>query len=870
MSTRDKKHQPPRWIDLLVERFCAPHLLEQVMGDLHERYYRRVEREGVARARRMYYQEALAYLRPSVLRRERKQRRKLFSIDMLTNYFKVAFRNLFRKKVYSGINILGLSIGLACSFFILLWVIDERGYDKFHTDGDRLYQAFRHMTAGGETYTMNSLPRGIADEMKVEFPEVEETVITFLDQEFVVTNGESNYREKGGFVGETFFEMFTFPFIHGDAESALKGLTSAVVTERTARKMFGDNWHKAVGRTITIDHKKEFTITGVVHDVSENSSMQFDVLLPVEEWFAREKRFGDWWFMAYGVYAKLKEGTSLDEFNAKFSDIFNRHGDADNHEIFLQPYEDIYLYSFYRDGELVGGRIEYVRIFTGVAIFILLIASINFMNLATARSSQRAKEIGVRKVIGAQRQSLTIQFITESVGISLIAFLLAVGIVVMLLPAFNDLTGKQLSPGNMSGTYLMSITGIALMVGLVSGSYPALYLSSFKPVAVLRGTFRHGAGLVNSFRKGLVVFQFALSVLLIVSTVVVYLQLDYMRTKDLGLERENLLFVAREGALMDRYDAVAQELLMQPGIASVTASGQNPLDVGVNTTSVGWDGKTKDDKQLFYIVNAHHDFVKTMQMELLAGRDFSKSYADSMAYVINEETAKLIGTSDLYKDLIGKEISVYGDKGPIVGVVKDFSMNSLYSPIEPVVIRLYLPWATNLYVRTKQGQTQQAMESLTNVYQKFNSDYPLKYTFVDEQFEVHYRSEQVTAKLVNMFAVIALFISCLGLFGLTSFTVEQRTKELGVRRVLGASVAGIVVMLSKDFMKLVFLGFVISTPVTWYFITQWLNNFADRIEVGVWVFALAGLGAVLIALVTVSWQSIKAAVSNPVNSLKNE
>jgi putative ABC transport system permease protein len=870
MSATDEEPQPPRWIDILLERFCAPHLLEQVLGDLHERYYRRVEREGVARAKRMYYREALAYLRPSVLRRERQQRRKPVSIDMLTNYFKVAFRNLLRKKVYSGINILGLSIGLACSFFILLWVIDERGYDKFHANGDRLYQAFRHMTVGGQTYTMNSQPRGIADEMKVEFPDVEETVITFLDQEFVVTNGENNYREKGGFVGETFFEMFSFPFIHGDAETALKGLTSAVVTERTARKMFGDDWHKAVGRTITIDHKKDFTITGVVHDVPANSSMQFDVLLPIEEWFAREERFGDWWFMAYGVYAKLKEGTSLDEFNAKFSDIFNRHGDADNHQIFLQPYEDIYLYSFYRDGELVGGRIEYVRIFTGVGIFILLIACINFMNLATARSSQRAKEIGVRKVIGAQRRSLTIQFITESVGISLIAFLLAVGIVAMLLPVFNDLTAKQLTPGSMSGTYLMSITGIALMVGLVSGSYPALYLSSFKPVAVLRGTFRQGPELVNSFRKGLVVFQFALSVLLIVSTVVVYLQLDYMRTKDLGLERENLLFVAREGALVDRYDAVAQELLMQPGIASVTASGQNPLDVSVNTTSVGWDGKSKDDKQLFYIVNAHHDFVKTMQMELLAGRDFSKSYADSMAYVINLEAAKLIGTCDWHEDLIGKEISVYGDKGPIVGVVKDFSMNSLYSPIEPVVIRLYLPWATNLYVRTKQGQTQQAMESLTNVYQKFNSDYPLKYTFVDEQFEVHYRSEQVTAKLVNMFAVIALFISCLGLFGLTSFTVEQRTKELGIRRVLGASVVGIVVMLSKDFMKLVFIGFVIATPVTWYFTTQWLNNFADRIEVGVWVFVLAGLGAVLIALVTVSWQSIKAALSNPVNSLKNE
>jgi len=399
----------------------------------------------------------------------------------------------------------------------------------------------------------------------------------------------------------------------------------------------------------------------------------------------------------------------------------------------------------------------------------------------------------------------------------------------------------------------------------LSGSYPALYLSSFKPVAVMQGTFRHQSGIAVFFRKGLVVFQFALAVLLIVSTVVVYLQLHYNRTKDLGLERDNLLFVTREGALLDRYDAVAQELLMQPGVAGVTASGQNPLEVGNNTLSVGWDGKDPNNSQLFYIINTHYDFAKTMQMELLAGRDFSRAFADSMAYLVNEETAKMIGG-----DVVGKILNVYGDKGPIVGVVKNFSMNSLYSPIEPVIMRFHLQWAGQLYVRTRPGETQQALESLKAVYQKFNPDYPLQYTFLDQQFEQRYRSEQVTGKLVNIFAVIALFISCLGLFGLTSFTVEQRTKELGVRRVLGASVSGIVVMLSKDFLKLVFIGFVIATPVTWYMTNQWLQNFADRIEIGAAVFLLAGLAIILIALATVSWQSIKAAIANPVDSLRNE
>ena len=749
MSTRERKPHPPRWLDKLVERFCAPHLLEQVMGDLHERYYLRVERQGEAKARRKYWMEVLAYMRPSVFKRKVGYRPKPFSADMFANYFKIAFRNLLRKKIYSGINIFGLSIGLACSFFILLWVIDETSYDKFHKNGHQIHQAWRHFITGGQTYTMTSLPRGIADEMSAEFPEVEESVITYLDQQVVVTNADNNYRETGGYVGATFSRIFSFPFIHGNPETALQGMTSAVITERTARKIFGTDWENALGRSITVDHRKEFTVTGVLRDVPENSSIQFDILLPVEEYFASNKGRAHWYFMDYGIYAKLQEGTSLEEFNRKVGDIFNRHTDATDHQIFLQPFEDVYLHSFYRDGKLIGGRIEYVRIFTAVAIFILVIACINFMNLATARSSQRACEIGVRKVIGAYRKSLVTQFITESVAMSFIAFLLALVIVISLLPAFNHLTGKHLTPENLNGTILLGVIGITLMVGILSGSYPALYLSSFKPVAVMRGTFRLQSGIAVFFRKGLVVFQFALAVLLIVSTVVVYLQLDYNRTKNLGLERDNLLFVAREGALVDRYDAVAQALLMQPGVASVTASGQNPLEVGNNTLDIGWEGKDPNNSQLFYIINTYHDFAKTMQMELVAGRDFSKTFADSMAYLVNEETAKMIGGPvpigiGSYRDVVGKILNVYGENGPIVGVVKNFSMNSLYAPIEPVVIRLHLQWASQLYVRTKPGETQQALESLKTVYQKFNADYPLQYTFLDQQFEQRYRSEQVT------------------------------------------------------------------------------------------------------------------------------
>src|SRR5260221_9834425 len=431
---------------------------------------------------------------------------------MIRNYFTIAFRNLIGTKAYSAINILGLSVGLACSFLILLWVTDEASYDRFHENGDQIHQAWRHMTTGGQTYTMNSLPKGIADQMNAEFPEVEETVVTFIDQQLVVTNGEENFRETGGYVGATFFRMFSFPFTHGNRETALQGMTSVVVTERTARKLFGEDWNNALGKTITIDHRKEFTITGIVSDVPDNSSIKFDVLLPIEELFAREPRFVEWYFMAFNIYAKLQRGTSLDSFNAKFGDIFNRHADANDHQIFLQPFEDVYLHSVYKDGKLAGGRIEYIRIFTVVAIFLLLIACINFMNLATARSAQRAREIGVRKVIGAQKRSVVTQFMIEAMTISLIAFLVSSAFVAVLLPIFNDLTGKEFTIGNLDSTFLLGIFGISLLVGLVSDWYPALYLSSFKPVTVLLGTFLQRAGSVVSFRKGLVVFQFALSV----------------------------------------------------------------------------------------------------------------------------------------------------------------------------------------------------------------------------------------------------------------------------------------------------------------------------------------------------------------------
>lgn len=783
---------------------------------------------------------------------------------MLRNYFMIAIRNAVRQKGFAFINIAGLSIGLVCSFFILLWISDEISYDRFHKDGHRIFQVWRHMITDGQIDTWPSLGQPVAETILAEYPEVEEITWSMLSQQFVVTAGENSFRQNGGYASPAFFTVFSFQFLKGDPHKVLQDVNSVVITDRFARTLFGEDWQsrdKVIGRFITIDHRKEFAIAGVLKDLPENSSMQFDVLLPARDFTDRFGIADDWYYMCFSIYTKLHEGSPLQQINAKVVDHFIAHNQGKGTKLFLQPFEDVYLHSTYKDGQLAGGRIDYIHIFSVVAAFLLLIACINFMNLSTARSARRAREIGLRKVVGAQRRTLIIQFIAESMAMTSMSFLLALGVFFLLLPAFNELTGKHLTLSDLDLLAMLVVSGI---VGILSGSYPALYLSSFNPVVALRSSFRQRTGNVT-FRKGLVVFQFALSVMMIVATVGVFLQLDHLRKVNLGLKREGLVFVPREGALGEKFDVVVQELLNRPGVASVTSSGQDPLKIDNNTTSVRWQGKAPDSKPIFFIINASYDYVETMGMELAAGRDFSRAHTDTKNFLVNEEAAQLIGG-----DVVGKMIKVYGDEGQIVGVLKNFRMNSLYSPIDPTVIRFDPPRCGRLYVRTKAGQIPEALASLKAVCEQFNPGYPFEYTFLDQVFEQTYKSEAIMGTLANIFAVISVFISCLGLLGLTAFTVEQRTKEVGIRKVLGASIAGIATLLSADFVKLVLIGIGIAIPVAGYFMSQWLQDFASRIAMPWWLFGLAGGVALLLAVVTISFQSIRAALTNPVDTLRGE
>ena len=837
-----------------------------------------IEKEAFRRALREMgsYGEAEAEYRKvywgKLKRQHRLKDELLWRLTMWKNYGTIALRNLRKQKGYTFINLSGLAIGLACSMLILLWVQDELSYDRFHEQGDQLYRVMvNNDLSDDQTVTWHTVPKPLAETLEAQYPEITHTVLMKGRQELLFAREDQVFREQGYFAGPAFFEIFSFPFLSGDPHTALDAPRNVVISERLARKYFGSvrqAGSSVLGQTIRIENQEEFTVTGVFEDIPQNSSLQFDYVLPIETLVQGNDGFESWGYSAFLLYVRLQEGADLARINDKIKNVINDQFEGDpTTTTFLHHFGTMYLYSDFKDGQLVvGGRIAYVRLFGFIALFLLLIASINFMNLTTARSAQRAREIGVRKAVGASKGTLMGQFLAESMLLTLLAFVLALGLVLLTLPVFNTLTGKGLTLDYLDLNILLVFLGIALGTGLVAGSYPALYLSSFNVIGVLRNTVNHHLGGVN-LRKGLVVFQFAVSTLLILGTMTVSQQIDYMLTKDLGLDEENLLFMRLEGGLREQYDTFKQELLQQPGIADVTASSTNPLRVVNQTVAISWAGKDPESTNRFHYVNAHFDFAETMRMELVAGRDFSEDFsAGSVSFLINERAAEVMGL----ENPVGEQLLFWEKEGEIVGVVKDFHMTSLHAVIEPTIIRLSPNLPQMLFVRTEAGQTAEAIAGLEAVHKAFSPGYPFDFQFLDEKNAASYRSEIVVGKLSNYFAFLAILIAGLGLFGLAAFTAQQRTKEIGVRKVLGATVSNLVVLLSKDFIVLVLTAFVVTIPLSYFVMERWLNNFAYRIEIGAGIFVLTGALVVLMALLTVSYQAVKAALADPVKSLRYE
>jgi ABC-type antimicrobial peptide transport system permease subunit len=891
---------PPRWATKLLQWYCAPRLIEEVEGDLHEEFEFQVKHVGATRAKLDYVRNVIGFVRPFAIKRKRSHPLNPFAMSMLKHYFTVALRNVIRQKSFSAINIIGLALGMTCCLFIFLWVQDEKAMDNFHANGKNLYVLYQTTTSGEKVNGAYSTPYWLTyqnfntsrdkaaaigtDEMKQITPEAERMTSYATGYELpwghseTFQIGEKSQKFDGSRAGKDFFTVFSYPLIAGDANAALHDISSISISRKMAEFFFSSP-QEAIGKSIRYENKIDFVINAVFENVTSQSSLTFDFLI---NWDSQINRL-EWASPVSLTVLQLKPSADVKQVENKLNQFLQSRMDKKDPEkitVGLAPFGQRYLYSNFANGKPAEGRMVYVRIFTGVAVFILIIACINFMNLATARSIKRAKEVGVRKVVGSSRASLVSQFFGESFLLSFFALLVSVILIQVLLPSFNELTGKNIASPIAQPVYWTALIGLALLTGVVAGSYPALYLSSLKPVRILKGTLRFANSAIW-FRKGLVVFQFTLSIALVIATIVVSNQTHFVQNTNLGYDRDNIVYITMEGNINPKYALFKERALKMPGIAMVDRSTEAPHAMGfvvddtdgLKNTNTGddaikWEGK-ENVSVGFKPASVGFDFVKTMNLKLAEGRDFSKSFATDSAdaFLVNEEAVKQMGM----KDPIGKWISAWAKKGHIIGILKDYHTNTLREPIKPLILDVKeYEYFGVVIVKLEAGKTKEGLASLETVCKEINPNYPFAFQFLDQEYDKLYRTERVITKLTNFFAALGIVISCLGLLGLVMFAAEQRTKEFGIRKVLGATVSNIVNLLSKEFLALVVFSFLIAAPVTGYFMNEWLKGFAYKIELSWWIFALAGVSAITIALITISLQAIQSATVNPVKSLKVE
>lgn len=789
---------------------------------------------------------------------------------MLRNYMVSAFRGMLRRKAHHLIDILGLTVGLTASFMIFLWVADELRFDRFHEDGARIGRVMRHYHATDRIHTWQSTPLPLARTLVQEYPEIEDAVPVDYGQRllFQEVDGKA-FRMWGQFVGERFFDVFSFPLIQGDSEEALARPDAIVLSEDLAERCFGPGWRtqNLVGKTMAVEGREPFIITGVYKQPPRTSSIRQGFVASIEDARRRNPWLDQWGNSALKIYVRLSPHVTFEAANQAVQDALLVHGEVEETDVFLQPLHDIHLYTRFENGRAVGGRIETVRLFTAAGVLILLIACINYTNLTTARSSLRAREIGVRKAVGAGRRTLMRQFMGESLLVTAVAGTLAMGAIHFLAPAFSDLSGKYLETDFSDPTIVGAFLAAVAATGLLSGVYPALMLSSFNPSRVLRSLRDHRSGAAR-LRQVLVVFQFCASILLIVGTLTVYRQLDFIRTRDMGVDREHLLHLNLEGDAWTQFETFKQELLAHPEFQSITRSSQNPLSVGQSTSDPRWDGRDPEARHEIYIINADYDFVETMGVRLLRGHAFDPEWTmtGEMNFLVNQRMAETMGVDDP----VGMELRFWDEPGRVAGLVEDFHMHSIHTSIGPLIIRLDPPEARSMYARIVPGAEQRAIGVLEDVYRAYNPNRPLPYRFVSEDFAGMYSSEAVLGKVSGLFAGLAGFLTCLGLLGLVSFMSHQRTREVGIRKALGATAASIVALLSGGVVKLVGVSFLISVPIAYVLLDNWLSEFAYRIEVGWWPFLASGGVALLVAWATAGSQTLRTALSNPTETLRVE
>jgi putative ABC transport system permease protein len=786
---------------------------------------------------------------------------------MIRNNFKIAWRNLLKSKGYATINIIGLAIGMAAVLMIAIWIQNQSQFDNFYSNKDNLYRVWNKYEDVGQIGMSNITSGPASVTLKAEYPEVEHAARVYWNVDRLLSFDENKIKSKGTEVDPSFMEMFDFKLLKGNRSQVLSGPQNIILTESLSKKIFGDT--DPLNKTLILDNKEPYQVSGIIADLPSNTDFDFNYLIPLTK---ADNYSPNWNTSTFMTYIQLKDGTDVDAFNKKLKNIIAKKTNNElKGSLFLYPLSKMHLYSKFEQGVPVGGKIDQVKLVAGLGFLILLIACINFVNLSTARSQKRAKEVAVRKVVGAQRSSLITQFLTESVLLSIIAGMLSIGLTFLALPFFNKILDKPLIFSITDPMIWISLVVFILLTGVFAGLYPAFVLSSFKPIKSLK-VFGKSKKLALNFREVLVVFQFGIALILIIATLIVRNQIEYAGKRDIGYSPSQLIEIPMEGDMTKNYEVIKSELINKNIAHAVTRTGWSITRNASNSSgNFSWEGATPEQgkKIVFNIGKAESDFVKTLGLKVLEGRDidFERLASDSLSVLVNEAAIKEMKL----KNPIGSILKWGSNTFTIVGVINDYINDSPYSPVTPLLIYPAKEWMLNMVVRTNPSlPIEHNLKQMEEILKKFNPAYPFEYKFVDQQFAIKFKEQQQTAQLALIFSGLAIFISCLGLFGLASYIAELRTKEIGIRKVLGASVTGITAMLSRDFVKLVLIAILLASPIAWWIMNKWLEDFSYRIEIQWWIFAVAGIAALTIAILTVSTQAIRAANTNPIKTLRDE
>ena len=885
LSNDNNRHSgPPVWVEWLLSRFSPTGMEDELQGDLLEMFAYWRQTIGLRQARCRYTMAVLRLIRPftwSIAKQAYTYSQpSSLSLTMIRNYLKLALRNLAKYRVYSLINIGGLAVGIAVAMLIGLWIYDELAYDRYNKNYNRIVQVMQNVTNTGEVNTYTVLPFPLADELRANYS----TDFTYLvmasnTRSHILTVGENKFAKIGAYFESKAPELLDLTMLYG-SRNALEDPASVLLSESVAKAYFGNR--DPINKVMKIDNKQDVKVTGVYKDLPHNSA--FADLGFIAAWqllykdWDMSKMENPWRPNAFQLYAQLPDKGDIARISQKIKDVKLKKVNPDERfhkpQLFLQPMSHWHLYSDYKNGVNAGGRIQYVWLFGTIGVFVLLLACINFMNLSTARSEKRAKEVGIRKAVGSVRGQLIVQFFSESLLVVSIAFALALLLVQVGLPAFNKLAEKQLVVLWINPFFWLLGLGFSLLTGLIAGSYPALYLSSFQPIKVLKGTaFRMGRFAAMP-RQVLIVLQFTVSVVLIIGTIVVFRQIQFAKDRPIGYNVNGLIMVSITGsAIRDHFTSLTDELQKTGTVQEIAESGSYVTDYEYTTGGFDWPGKDPGLEGDYLASGISYNYGKTVGWQFSAGRDFSRRFTtDSSGFVVNETAVKFMGLKN--RDggpPIGQTINWYGKPFTIIGVIKDILVESPYAPARPFFAYLSQSPGNFVILKTNPAvSTQEALSKIEPVFKKYNSSQPFDYQLADTQYAKKFGDEERVGMLASFFAALAIFISCLGLFGLASYVAEQRTKEIGVRKVLGATMINLIGLLSKDFVILVVIAFGVSTPIAWYFLGHWLEKYSYRTELSWWIFAISGAGALTVTLLTVSFQSVKAVLMNPVRSLRSD